>query len=158
MKRTVYLAGPIMDCTKKQANDWRIDFAQRLWSYDIRGVSPLRCEPIIGKRYTMEYADPKFGSARAIASKNMFDVRMCDMTLAFVPKPGDNGIHSLGTISELAWAHWEGKPTVLVTDDPFIAGHPVIGANAGWILNNFDDALEVIIGVLGGYTLGGKNV
>ena len=158
MKMTVYLAGPIMGCTQGEANDWRIDFAEQLAYNDIRGVSPLRCEPLIGVRYSLQYADPKFGTARAISSKNMFDVRACDMTLANIPKPEDGRYHSFGTVCELAWAHWEGKPTILVSDDPFIQAHPVIGANAGWVLDNLDDALEVIVGVFGGYTIGGKNV
>ena len=74
MKQTVYLAGPIMGCTRTEANDWRIEFARQLADNDIRGVSPLRCEPLIGEHYSMEYADPKFGTAKAIGSKNMFDV------------------------------------------------------------------------------------
>lgn len=157
-KMTVYLAGPVMGCTKGEANDWRIDFAERLAHDDICGVSPLRCEPLIGERYTMEYTDPKFGTARAIAAKNMFDVLRCDMILAYIPTPPPGMSHSLGTICELAWGKMASRPTILVTDDEFIANHPVLGANAGWILDNLDDALEVIVGVLGGYTIGGKNV
>ena len=160
MKMTVYLAGPIMGCTKTEANDWRIEFAQNLAYNDIRGVSPLRCEPLIGERYSMDNADPKFGTARVIAAKNMFDVLNCDMTLAYIPKPpvGVAMYHSFGTMCELAWAKMASKPTILVSDDPYILEHPVLGANAGWLLDNLDDALEVINGVLGGYTLGGKNV
>ena len=158
MKQTVYLAGPIMGCTRTEANDWRIEFARQLADNDIRGVSPLRCEPLIGERYSMEYADPKFGTARAIGAKNMFDVRQCTMTLAYIPMPDIGQFHSLGTISELAWAAILGKPTILVSNDAFILDHPVLGANAGWLLENLDDALEVIVGVLGGYTIGGKNV
>ena len=158
MKQTVYLAGPIMGCTRTEANDWRIEFARQLADNDIRGVSPLRCEPLIGERYSMEYADPKFGTARAIAAKNMFDVLNCDMTLAYIPKPVGGMYHSFGTVCELAWAKMAAKPTILVTDDPYIMQHPVLGANAGWLLENMEDALEVIVGVLGGYTIGGKNV
>ena len=158
MKMTVYLAGPIMGCTVEEANDWRIDFAEQLAFNGIRGVSPLRCEPLIGERYSMHYPDPKFGTARVIGAKNMFDVRQCDMTLAYVPKPEPGRVHSLGTISELAWAAILGKPTLLVSDDPFILEHSVLSACSGWVLTNLDDALEVIIGVLGGYTIGGKNV
>ena len=158
MKQTVYLAGPIMGCTRTEANDWRIEFARQLADNDIRGVSPLRCEPLIGERYSMNKPDPKFGTARAIAAKNMFDVLACDMTLAFIPKPEPGRFHSFGTMCELAWAKMASKPTILVSNDPFIQAHPVLGANAGWLLENLEDALEVIVGVLGGYTIGGKNV
>lgn len=158
MKNTVYLAGPIMGCTKTEANDWRIEFAKQLASDDIRGVSPLRCEPLIGERYSMDDPDPKFGTARVIGAKNVFDVRQCDMTLAYIPKPEPGRVHSLGTVSELSWAYIIGKPTILVSDDLYIREHPVIGACSGWVLTNLDDALEVIVGILGGYTPGGKNV
>ena len=158
MKMTVYLAGPVMACTWGEANDWRIEFAKQLAFNDIRGVSPLRCEPLIGARYSMNHPDPKFGTARVIGAKNMFDVRQCDMTLAYIPKPEPGRVHSLGTVTELAWAKMKEKPTILVSDDPFILEHPVLSACSGWVLTNLDDALEVIIGVLGGYTIGGKNV
>ena len=158
MNPTVYLAGPIMGCNQAEANDWRIAVAAQLEAADIRGVSPLRCEPLIGERYSAQYADPLFGTARAIGSKNVFDVRQCDMTLAFLPAFANKMRPSYGTVIEIAWAHILGKPVVVVSDDPFILEHPVISACAGWILPNLDDAVELIVGVLGGYTKGGKNV
>lgn len=161
--KTVYLAGPILGCTGSEAKDWRKYVADALGKQEIRGVSPLRCEPRIGKRYSAQYSDPKFGTARAIGAKNMFDVRECDITLAYIPKPpltfhGVVGIHSLGTVTELAWAAWERKPTILVSNDPFILAHPILSANAGWLLETLDEAIEVCVGVLGGYTIGGKYI
>ncbi len=168
MKDTVYLAGPILGCTKTEANDWRIDFARKLAFYNIRGVSPLRCEPLTGARYSLDNQCPKFGTAKAIGAKNVFDVRSCDITLAYLPLRGEmqkiddrewrDTVQSYGTIGELAGAHFIGKSTILVTDDPYVAAHPVLVAFSGWVLPTLDDALEVIVGVLGGYTLGGKNV
>ena len=155
---TVYLAGPIMGCSQAEANDWRIAVATQLDAADIRGVSPLRCEPLTVERYPPQNSDPKFGTARAIGSKNVFDVRRCDLTLAFFPAFANEMRPSYGTVIEIAWAHILGKPVVVVSDDPFILEHPVINACAGWILPNLDEAIELIIGVLGGYTIGGKNV
>ncbi len=161
---TVYLAGPITGCTKTETNDWRIDFAKKLAFHNIRGVSPLRCEPLIGERYSLDNPCPKFGTAKAIGAKNLFDVRACDLTLAYLPQRGEkvgkwrDTVQSYGTIGELAGAHFIGKPTILVTDDPYVAAHSVLMAFSGWVLPTLDDALEVIVGLLGGYTLGGKNV
>lgn len=149
--RTVYLAGPIAGCDKSEANDWRDYMARELAPHRIRGISPLRCEPIVGERYMLNYADPKFGTARAIGSKNIFDVRHCDMTLAYLPHEINARRPSYGTVCELAWAHMIGKPTILVTDDKYLQEHPVIGACAGWILSTLDEGLEVLIGVLGDY-------
>ena len=157
MKKTVYLAGPILGCTKTEANDWRIDVAAKLQEHDIIGISPLRCEPLTGQRSGVWNNDPKFGTARAIGSKNVFDVRNCDLTLAYLPKMPEGRHQSYGTICEAAWAHVLNRPVMLVTNDPGIVEHPVLNSCAGWLLETLDDAVDVSIGILGGY-VGGKNV
>lgn len=156
-KPTVYLAGPIVGCTKGEANDWRIYVADKLANHSIIGVSPLRCEPLIGERYTLGNMDPRFGTAKAIGSKNNYDVHKCDMTLAYIPTPTEGRRHSWGTMCELSWAYILGKPGILVSDDADVRNHPVLNATAGWVLEDLDDAIDVIVGILGGYN-GGKNV
>jgi len=148
---TVYLAGPIAGCDNAEANDWRAYVGARIAQSGITGISPLRCEPLVGARYMLNYADPKFGTARAIGSKNIYDVRACDMTLCYLPKAINDRRPSYGTVCELAWAHIIGRPTILVTDDLYLNEHPVISACSGWILPTLDDAIEVIVGVLGDY-------
>jgi nucleoside 2-deoxyribosyltransferase len=143
--RTVYLAGPILGCTRGEANDWRSYMSERLSDVGIIGVSPLRCEPLIGDRYSMEYQDPRFGVARAIAGKNRMDVKMTDMTLCFFPRGAP---FSKGTLVELAWANAYEKPTILVTPDKSITDHPVVQACANWVLSDLDEAFDVISGVL----------
>jgi nucleoside 2-deoxyribosyltransferase len=165
MEQFVYLAGPVLGMTEKAANDWRQDVAERLAQHGIVGISPLRCEPIHGQTYQPGYPDDRFGTARAIMHKNLLDVQKCDMTLAYLPRPReplpgefDLPHHSWGTMAELSWAKALGKPAVLVTDDPKIRAHPVLNASAGWVLDNFTDACDVLIGILGGYTGGSRNV
>jgi nucleoside 2-deoxyribosyltransferase len=149
--KTVYLAGPITGKTIAGANDWRYEVIRKLEAFYICGISPLRCEPARGNRYTLANADPQFGTARAIGSKNRMDVRMCDLTLAYMPKMLNDPWPSLGTISELAWAAMINKPTILVSDDPRITDHPVIDSNSGWILPTLDMAIEVIVGIFKDY-------
>lgn len=149
MKRTVYLAGPILGRTHTEANSWRTEFAAQLSAYGIIGVSPLRCEPLIGERYSLNYPDPRFGTPRAIASKNKLDVKMCDMTLCYFP---DGMAFSKGTLGELFWANAYEKPTILVSTLPEVVEHPVIQAASSWILPTLDEALDVITGVLTIYT------
>lgn len=156
MKKYVYLAGPILGCTHGEANDWRHYVDNKLKDHGIVGISPLRCEPLIGERYTAEYPDPRFGTPRAIAAKNRFDVHNCDITLAYLPKEMETNI-SLGTLGEIFWADMADKQVILVSDHPKVVGHPVIDAAVDWKLTTLDEAIDVIIGVLGGYT-GGKNV
>ena len=78
MKRFVYMAGPVLGMTEDQANDWRQYAARELEPHGIIGISPLRCEPIHGETYEAGYPDERFGTARAIMSKNLFDVKACD--------------------------------------------------------------------------------
>lgn len=151
MKPTVYLAGPIVNCTTDEANDWRFQLRHRLAEHGIVGISPLRCEPAVHGRYDLGYPDDRFGTARAIGSKNIYDVRRCDMTLVYIPHELAQRTPPYGSVSELAWAHMLGKPTILVSDDEFIRAHPVINCNAGWLLENLTQAEEVIVGVLADY-------
>lgn len=172
--RFVYLAGPILGCNFGEANDWRTAVAEKLRPHGIIGISPLRCEPLHGEVYSTDYPDPCFGTPRAIAAKNKFDVHNCDLTLALLPKPPAGRSPSLGTLHEIAWADEAGKMVIQVTDDPTVINHPVVDSGRGWkmvttltdaptgvtfktIEECMDAALRTIIGVLGGYT-GGKNV
>lgn len=143
----VYLAGPVFGCNLGEAHDWRTEFSKKL-PFGMVGVSPLRCEPLIGDRYGMGYDDPRFGTPDAIAAKNFLDVQKCDLTLAYFPEDvtNANGV-SLGTVSELAWAKALAKPTILVSTHAKVRSHPVILANSGWKLDTLDQAREVIEGV-----------
>ena len=156
--KTVYLAGPVLNCDQDEANHWRSEVAAKLQLEGIYGVSPLRCEPLIGSHYEAQYSDPQFGTARAISSKNIYDVRNCDIGIYYLPTPPEGRHQSYGTICELAWANMLDKPTILVSDDPDIYGHPVISICAGWIVPDLGNAVEICAGVLGGYIIGGKHV
>ena len=181
-RKTVYLAGPISGCTKGEANDWRDGACARLAGAGITGISPLRCEPLVGERYGTDYPDPRFGIPRAIASKNIFDVRNCDMTLAyFPPEEGVSGINlgkstyftedgledgtlnqhyfkwpSVGTVWELGLAGMAGKPTIVVCQNTILIKHPVIQAASSWLLTDLEEGLDVAIGVLQDYAEGNR--
>lgn len=150
--QTVYLAGPIAGCDKNEANDWRKDMRKKLGQLGIAGISPLRCEPLIGKTYELSYnADPKFGTARAISSKNLLDTRKCDLVLVYLPREINERRPSYGSIIELAWAFALNKPTILVTDDPYLIAHPLVSACSSWLLEDLDQAVDVIEGLLVDY-------
>lgn len=157
----VYLAGPINGCTRGEANNWRDSFANRL-APAIIGVSPLRCEPLIGsdryggcetagKPVNELYSDPRFGVPKAIKSKNYIDVHECDVMVAYLPKEANDRRPSYGTIMEIAWAHEARKPVILVSDDPAVYGHPVIAESVQWIVSTLDEAYDIIQGVYGVY-------
>jgi len=147
-KKTVYLAGPIGGKTKMEANGWRDTIQHRLKLHNIQGVSPLRCEPIINGVYDTlgDKEDKCFGTAQAIGSKNEFDVRSCDILLAYLPTL------SMGTLIEIGMGKALAKPVIVVADDPEFLFHPVIQHCSSWSLHDLEDALDVIIGVLEDYT------
>ena len=148
----IYLAGPIVGCTDKEANDWRAKFSDELWKRhdSIVGVSPLRCEPLIeGNIYEPEYEDNRFGTPDVIAAKNNLDVKRCDLTLAYMPRM------SIGTLQEIGWAVGMRKPVILITDLLEVRNNAVIKATVPWRFTEkdqgFTHALDVITGIFGVY-------
>ena len=150
MKRTVYLAGPIAGKTEEEAKSWRKHATDALDMHNIQGISPLRCEPpkagIYDSDMTVQSDCQKFGSHEAIMAKNDFDVRNCDMGIFYIPEG------CVGTLIELGMAKMANMGVIVVTEAPRIAFAPLVMHCAGWILPNFDDAIDVVIGVLEDYT------
>ncbi|TKB87569.1 MAG: hypothetical protein E8D43_00890 [Nitrospira sp.] len=148
----VYLAGPIYNMTVGEANDWRTETAAVLRAHGITGISPLRCEPPgVDGIYQGPYDDPKFGHLKAIASKNVFDTKMADVVLCYMPKSLNPTWPSVGTLAELFMAFSWGKPVILVTDEPRLLEHPLVRHAAGWVLPTLDDAVELLTGLLVDY-------
>ena len=157
MTPTVYLAGPIAGTTEHEAKNWRRDVHVALDGYNMRGMSPLRCEPdTIGKRYQLTYEKELYGTAHAIFAKNRFDLARCDATLAYLPLK--SFAPSVGTISEIAWAYEAGKLLVVASDNPAIFNHPIIQQQAGWIVPDLDTAVEVLGSILGSYVEGARTI
>lgn len=150
MTRYVYLAGPIAGCTEGEAKDWRAYVEAELATLPghIVGVSPLRCEPKIEGRYQLNYDDPKFGTPKAINAKNRFDTLRADIVLAYFP---DVERLSVGTIMEVAWALWDGKPVIVVSRDARIVEHPLMTSTVPWILPTLDAGIDVVEGILSVY-------
>jgi len=149
MKKYIYLAGPIAGCTEDEANNWR-GYVQDNLNENIIGISPLRCEPISTNHYTSG-TDSRFNTPKAIAAKNWYDTESCDLVLAYLPKELNERRPSYGTTIEIGWAIGLRKPLIVVTNDEYLASHPLIQTNANWIFDNLIDALDVIHGLFGDY-------
>ena len=106
----VYLAGPMEGCSDDEMLVWR-RAATLSFNEGIKAISPVRI-------------DSKFTTA--IITQNQYDVKECDVTLAYLPKSISDRRCSYGTICEIAWAHAQNKPVVIVSDDPHVHDHPVI--------------------------------
>jgi nucleoside 2-deoxyribosyltransferase len=97
-------------CSDDEMLVWR-RAATLSFNEGIKAISPVRI-------------DSKFTTA--IITQNQYDVKECDVTLAYLPKSISDRRCSYGTICEIAWAHAQNKPVVIVSDDPYVHDHPVI--------------------------------
>jgi nucleoside 2-deoxyribosyltransferase len=150
--RYVYLAGPIAGCDQEEAKDWRADVTFRL-PPGIVAINPLRSEPTPeAGPYKLTYQCHKFGTAGAIAAKNRYDVKKCDLILAHLPRDINERRPSYGTIFEIAWAVEMQKPIIVWTDDEYIREHPLVKFYVPWFVDNMDDAIDIISGLLSVYT------
>tara|TARA_Y100000034_G_scaffold136371_1_gene212455 strand:+ start:13252 stop:13743 length:492 start_codon:yes stop_codon:yes gene_type:complete len=143
-KKFVYLCGPMEGCTDSEIDSWR-NLASQEFSYrerDIVGITPNRCEP---DRNDWHQA------TKEIFNKNMMDCKRCDLLLAYMPKEITQGRGNYGTTTELAWFIMMQKPIVLVTDDPGIINHPVMMHGCGWIVDNLEEGLDIVVDLLGVY-------
>ena len=123
----VYLAGPIEGCSDDEMVVWR-KAATVSFDDGIRAISPVRMDSTL---------------TTAIITQNQYDVRECDVTLAYLPKSISDRRCSYGTICEIAWAHAQNKPVVIVSDDPYVHDHPVI-QEIGVHFDELNTAVEYI--------------
>ena len=149
----IYLAGPVTGMTADGAATWRTMVTKRLRPMGLLCVSPVRDAPPLadGETYKVVHEDhSKGGSAAAIRTKTKTDVVLCDVVLAYMPKPEGNGWPSLGTAIEMARAKLMGKTVVLVVDErePRLAQHPILLDCADAVFYDFNDAIEFIESVL----------
>lgn len=162
MKRFIYLAGPISGTNYAEATDWR-QTVTGLFLPGIIGISPMRlkewCKKIKAikdvKQYEKVASETDFlisGESRAINTRDMNDVRTCDMIFVYMPKWMNEkfGV-SVGTVKEFGVAAECRKPVVLVTDDKKLAGHPLIREDAGWIVPTLEMGADVVNSVYGAY-------
>lgn len=151
-KRYVYLAGPIAGCTEGEAKDWRRFVCDELRGSGIVGISPLRFEKT-GEdgTYPLHYNATVIKEFKA---KNFLDIASCDLLLAFMPKEAGDKKPSYSTVIEMSRAHREGKPIILVSDDPQALRSTLIRAISGWVLSDLSEALKLIHGLFDDYVGG----
>lgn len=132
----VYLSGKIGGLTFEKANEWRQDVTDRFQSAGIKSLNPLR-----GRLF--QHADHHGEDINEIVNRDLRDVKNCDLVLVYLPAPVNLII---GTVCEIWQAYTiDKKPVILVTDDPYIIGHPWIKVAATKILPDLDTAVRYII-------------
>lgn len=134
MSKSVYLAGPMEGCSDDEILVWR-RAATLSFEDGIKAISPVRIDSTL---------------TSAIITQNQYDVSTCDVTLAYLPKCISDRRCSYGTICEIAWAHAQNKPVVIVSDDPYVHEHPVI-QEIGVHFDELNTAIEYINQLLSQY-------
>ena len=146
-KRSVYLAGPITGLTQEGASyGWRKELMDLLPEH-IEGYSPMRATNFlkdIGVLTVANSTDHFMTTPAAIDCRDLNDVKMCDVLVACFLEAAE-GYLSLGTAKEFGWAEILDKPIVMIAKegDPH-REHPMMFNSAGYVVDNLEDAAEVI--------------
>ncbi len=149
MDNSVYLAGPITGLSFDTASSWRDEASLYLRDYGITAFSPLRGgvnlihEPCIKDRYE----ESVLHTQKGFTTRDRWDISRCD--LLFVNLLGAEKA-SIGTIVEIGWADSYRKPIVLAMEENNIHQRPIIREIAGFIVENFDTAMQTIVNILVG--------
>lgn len=151
--KTVYLAGAIAGLSETDAVGWRVTATIALAAHNLKGVTPLRNEPSQGGKYwtAVEWKGQSAILAKGVASKNLHDVRNCDMILVYLPKEAIAAGPRYGTVLEIGWGYILGKPIVLVSDDVGIMTHPCVDLCVGWKAESLDEGVRIVTEILGPY-------
>lgn len=147
--KTVYLAGPISGLSFDGANDWRLDFINKLASHGIRGLSPLRSKDYLKKEDNLrdEYNEHVLSCSRGIYTRDRYDSLNCD--ILFVNLLGATKV-SIGTMMEIAWADSKKTPIVLAIEkEGNIHDHAMIREATGFRVDSLMSGLNVIRAILG---------
>lgn len=145
MKQLVYLAGPISGLTYDDGQNWRDHFIEEL-SPDILCASPLRAKSYLKSEGVLEqsYQQP-LSSDKGVMTRDHFDCYRSDLILCnFL---GASRI-SIGSVMECAWAHAYRKPLVLMMEKNNVHNHPMIRESAGFIVEDMEEAAEIIRAIL----------
>ena len=142
----VYLAGPIRGLTYDQSCDWREYTIKKLPEY-VKALSPMRGKEFlkdVGK-ITGAYANP-LSTESGITCRDRFDVKRSDVVLMNLL--GATQI-SIGSMIEVGWADAYRKPLIIAMEKDNIHSHPIVNGVAGFVVPNLDEAISVVINVLG---------
>lgn len=149
----VYTAGPIAGCSYGESTDWREKVRVELARLEpsIRAASPMRGKEYLASIQAMPSSNFHLNNMKtkhpmstpaAILARDRMDVMRADLLL--VNFLGADKV-SIGTCCEVAWADLLRTPVMLVMEDEGNPhDHPFVTGNAGWRINNLDEAIKLI--------------
>lgn len=137
MKKFVYLAGPMEDCSVRRMTGWRIRASNIL---DAPTLDPTRRVSFHDELYLGEQHTPVQSTCRRIFKMDMQDIANSTVVLADIRRSSGRGT---GTAMELMFAHTKNKIIILWADkDDFI--HPFYESIYTEKHFELDDCLEAI--------------
>lgn len=161
VNKCVYLAGPIDGLSYQEGVEWRQAATEKLAAHGIKAASPQRCKDYLTSnegvtremdfcKQEEEFKDNPMSTSRGILTRDKFDALNCSMLL--VNFLGAKRV-SIGTVMEIAWAYLQGKPIVVVIEDndTLHRNHPMLKETFSYVVNDLDDAINIVIGTLEPY-------
>jgi nucleoside 2-deoxyribosyltransferase len=146
---TVYLAGPITGLSWEGSTDWRKMATRRLAAAGLIGLSPLRSKDYLAGVTTLADAYDSvhvLSTGHGIVTRDRWDATRCDVLLVNVL--GAERV-SIGTVLEIAWADAHRTPIVLAMESGNVHDHAMVRDLVGFIVPTLDDALGVVVALLG---------
>lgn len=142
-KPLVYLAGPIAHSSLDAMQGWRKHATARLAHHGIDTLDPLRGKSDDAITQFLNRTEFTIHTTpMAIFNRDRTDVLRADGLLVNLTY---GNVASIGTMFEMAWAHLEQKPIVLVINDDIAwHRHVFIMQAAGWITTSLDEAIDVV--------------
>jgi len=142
----LYCAGPVSGTSYEECTDWRAYVASKLPGH-ITAISPMRGKKYLSAEKSIKdcYEEHPLSCQRGITCRDRMDVARSDMIL--VNLIGATKI-SIGSVMETAWADAGRKPIVLVMEKNNIHSHSMLREVAGFIVDDLDEAIDIVIAVL----------
>lgn len=142
----VYLAGPINGLSYEESVGWRDYVIQKLPD-EIAGYSPLRDKTYLAnvEKFHGTYDDWPLSTQKGIFARDFNDCRTSDLILANLLNKKEP---AMGTIMEIAWGRAFEVPVVAIMEEDNIHRYPMILECCPFIVNNLDEAIDVISAIL----------
>ena len=142
MSKKVYLAGPISGLTYDGAQEWRLDFKNRV-KPGIDAYSPLRGKEYLTMRGPLEgsYDDFPLSTDIGITTRDRYDCMGADLVVFYLL--GATRI-SIGTMIEIGWCDAARNPAILVMEkEGNVHDYPMVRQIAQFRVDNLDDAIKM---------------
>lgn len=144
----VYLSGPITGLTYKEARfGWRQEFADQL-APGITVLSPMRHEGHLAEvkgKLAKEYPEHLFSHPKMIVSKDLLDIDMSDIVVAFFLGAKKA---SIGTVAEMGYAKAKGKTIVTIMEPENVHNHPFVTELSNAVVGSLGDAIAIVNSLL----------